>query len=128
VAKVGDVRVVWSRVLPSVPSSVTVIREGDGRYYASFVVEVAHTPLPQSGNDVGIVLGLTSLTVLSTGEVVQNPRYLRRRARALARAQKSLATKTKGSKRRAKAAGRVAVQHRKVRDTRLDAHHKRGVK
>jgi putative transposase len=42
----------------------------------------------------------------------------------LARAQKSLARKTKGSKRRAKAAGRVAVQHRKVRDTCLDAHHK----
>lgn len=41
VAKVGDVRLVWSRALPSVPSSVTVIREADGRYYASFVVEVA---------------------------------------------------------------------------------------
>jgi putative transposase len=101
-----------------------VIREADGRYYASFVVEVADTPLPQSTNDVGIDLGLTSLAVLSTGEVVQNPRFLRRKARALARAQKSLARKTKGSKRRAKAVRRVAVQHRKVRDTRLDAHHK----
>jgi putative transposase len=124
VAKVGDVRLVWSRVLPSVPSSVTVIREADGRYYASFVVEVADTPLPQSTNDVGIDLGLTSLAVLSTGEVVQNPRYLRGKARALARAQKSLARKTKGSNRRAKAVRRVAVQHRKVRDSRLDAHHK----
>jgi len=124
VAKVGDVRLVWSRVLPSVPSSVTVIREADGRYYASFVVEVADTPLPQTGNDVGIDLGLTSLAVLSTGEVVENPRYLRRKARALARAQKSLARKTKGSKRRARAVRRVAVQHRKVRDTRLDSHHK----
>jgi len=124
VAKVGDVRLVWSRVLPSVPSSVTVIREADGRYYASFVVEVADTPLPQSTNEVGIDLGLASLAVLSTGEVVQNPRYLRRKARALARAQKSLARKTKGSNRRAKAVRRVAVQHRKVRDTRLDAHHK----
>ena len=122
VAKVGDVRVVWSRVLPSVPSSVTVIREADGRYYASFVVEVADTPLPQSTNDVGIDLGLTNLAVLSTGEVIENPRYLRRKARGLARAQKSLARKTKGSIRRAKAVHRVAVQHRKVRDTRLDAH------
>jgi putative transposase len=124
VAKVGDVRLVWSRALPSVPSSVTVFREADGRYYASFVVEVADTPLPQSTNDVGIDLGLTNLAVLSTGEVIENPRYLRRKARALARAQKSLARKTKGSKRRAKAVRRVAVQHRKVRDTRLDAHHK----
>ena len=123
-AKVGDVRLVWSRDLPSVPSSVTVIREADGRYYASFVVEVAPTPLPQTRNDVGIDLGLTSLAVLSTGEVVQNPRFLRRKARALARAQKSLARKTKGSNRRAKAVRRVAVQHRKVAETRLDAHHK----
>jgi hypothetical protein len=42
----------------------------------------------------------------------------------LARPQRSLARKTKGSIRRAKAAGRVAVQHRKVRDTPLVAHHK----
>src|SRR5664280_2377592 len=124
VAKVGDVRLVWSRVVPCVPSSVTVIREADGRYYASFVVEVADTPLPQSTNDVGIDLGLTSLAVLSTGEVIENPRFLRRRARALARSQRALARKTKGPTRRAKAVRRVAVQHRKVRDTRLDAHHK----
>jgi putative transposase len=123
VAKVGDVRrgVV---ACPALPSSVTVVRQADGRYYASFVVEVADTPLPRSANDVGIDLGLTSLGVLSAGEVVQNPRYLRRRARALARAQKSLASKTKGSIRGAKAVRRVAVQHRRVRDTRLDAHHK----
>jgi hypothetical protein len=97
---------------------------GGRRYYASFVVEVADTPLPRSTNDVGIDLGLTNLAVLSTGEVIENPRYLRRKARALARAQKSLTRKTKGSNRGAKAVRRVAVQHRKVRDTRLDAHHK----
>jgi putative transposase len=56
IAKVGDVRVRWSRPLPSVPSSVTIIREADGRYYASFVVEVAATPLPVTRNDVGLVL------------------------------------------------------------------------
>jgi putative transposase len=83
VAKVGDVRLVWSRVLPSVPSSVTVIREGDGRYYASFVVEVAAAPLPAATSDLGIDLGLARLAVLSTGEVIENPGHLRRRARAL---------------------------------------------
>ena len=45
VAKVGKVRVRWSRPLPSEPSSVTVIREPDGRYYASFVVKREATPL-----------------------------------------------------------------------------------
>jgi putative transposase len=73
VAKVGDVRLAQARALPAVPSGVTVIREADGRYYASFVLEVADTPVPQSTNDVGIDLGLTSLAVLSTGEVVRQP-------------------------------------------------------
>ncbi len=65
VAKVGDIRVEWSRSLPSVPSSVTVIREPDGRYYASFVVERHTAPLPASDREVGIDLGLTSLTLAS---------------------------------------------------------------
>jgi transposase len=51
VAKVGEPRVRWSRDLPSVPSSVTVIREPDGRDHVSFVVEVAETPLPVSRVD-----------------------------------------------------------------------------
>ena len=58
VAKVGDIRVEWSRGLPSVPSSVTVIREPDGRYYASFVVEREATPLPACDREAGIDLGL----------------------------------------------------------------------
>ena len=124
VAKVGDVRLEWSRDLPSVPSSVTLIREADGRYYASFVVEVRDTPLPLSTNDVGVDLGLTSLAVLSTGDVIENPRHLRGKARALARAQRTLSRKQKGSNNRKKAVTRVAVVHRKVRETRLDGHHK----
>lgn len=124
VAKVGALRLVRSRPLPSVPSSVTIIREADGRYYASFVVEVADTPLPVLTTDIGIDLGLGRLVVTSGGEIVANPRYLRRKAKALARSQRSLCRKQKGSKNRAKAARRVAVAHRKVRETRLDAHHK----
>lgn len=60
VAKVGDIRVEWSRDLPSVPSSVTVIREPDGRYYASFVVERGIARLPACDREVGIDLGLTA--------------------------------------------------------------------
>ena len=124
VAKVGNIRLEWSRALPSVPSSVTVIREADGRYYASFVVQVRDEQLPVSTADIGVDLGLTRLATLSTGEVIDNPRYLRRKARALARSQRLLARKVKGSNNRRKAVRRVAVLHRKVRETRLDGHHK----
>jgi putative transposase len=46
--KIGDVPVRWSRPLPSEPSSVTVIKDAAGRYFASFVIETQPTPLPQT--------------------------------------------------------------------------------
>jgi putative transposase len=124
VAKVGDLRVEWSRPLPSVPSSCTVIREADGRYYVSFVVDRRAAPLPPTDREVGIDLGLDRLAVTSDGEVIDNPRHLRAAQRRLARAQRALCRKQKGSVNRRKAVRRVAVLHRKVRETRLDAHHK----
>jgi putative transposase len=124
VAKAGDIRVEWSRDLPSVPSSVTVIREPDGRYYPSFVVKRAATPLPACDREVGIDLGLTSLVVTSDGEAVTNPRFYRVAQRRLRRAQRMLSRRQQGSANRAKARHRVAVLHRKVRDARLDYAHK----
>ncbi len=124
VAKVGDITVEWSRELPSAPSSVTVMREPDGRYYASFVVERQASPLPACDREIGVDVGLASLAVTSDGEVIPNPRFLRKKKRKLARAQRALSRKRKGSANRAKARHRVAVLHRKVRDTRLDHAHK----
>ena len=124
VAKIGDIKVVWSRKLPSVPSSVTVIREADGRYYASFVVERQATPLPACEREVGVDLGLASLAVTSDGEVIANPRFYRAAQRRLRRAQRVLSRRRKGSANRAKARHRIAVMHRKVRETRLDHAHK----
>jgi putative transposase len=121
-------RVRWSRALPSAPSSVTVIREPDGRYFASFVVDRDPTPLPPVPRTAGIDLGLVwfATIVASDGTVdtIANPRYLRAAERRLARAQRNLSRKQKGSKNRAKARLRVAVAHRKVRDRRADHHHK----
>jgi putative transposase len=124
VAKVGDLKVEWSRVLPSAPSSVTVIREPDSRYYASFVVQREPTPLPACDREAGIDLGLNSLVVTSDGETVANPRFYRAAQRRLQRAQRVLSRRQKGSANRARARHRVAVVHRKVRDARLDHAHK----
>jgi putative transposase len=124
VAKVGDIKVQWSRDLPSVPSSVTVIREPDGRYYASFVVERATVPLFACDREIGVDLGLNSLIVTSDGEAIPNPRFLRKASRRLRRAQRVLSRRQEGSANRARARQRVAVLHRKVRETRLDHAHK----
>ena len=124
IAKVGNVRVRWSRPLPSGPSSATVIREADGRYYVSFVVKRDAEPLPATGRETGIDVGLDRLAVTSDGEIIANPRFLRAKKRHLARAQRALSRKQKGSANRAKARHRVAVLHRKVRETRIDHAHK----
>jgi putative transposase len=128
VAKVGDLKVRWSRELPSVPSSLTVIRELDGRYYASFVVEREPTPLSPIQRAAGVDLGLTVFAAVAasdgTVEQVANPRHLRDAERRLARVQRRLARKRKGSANRAKARRWIAVAHRKVRDKRADHHRK----
>lgn len=124
VAKVGEIRVRWSRPLPSEPSSVTVIREPDGRFYASFVVDRQPAPLPACDREAGIDVGLDRLAVTSDGQIIANPRFLRAKQRHLARAQRALSRKQAGSANRARARRRVAVLHRKVRETRLDHAHK----
>ena len=101
VAKVGDIKVRWSRPLPSVPSSVTVTCEPDGRYYASFVVKRPAAPLPACVREAGIDLGLDRLAVTSDGEIITNPRFLRAKERKLARAQRAPSRKAKGSANRA---------------------------
>ena len=124
VAKVGDIKVQWSRDLPSVPSSVTMIREPDGRYYASFVVERATMPLSACDREIGVDLGLNSLIITSDGGAIPNPRFLRKASKRLRRAQRVLSRRQEGSANRARARQRVAVLHRKVRETRLDHAHK----
>jgi putative transposase len=123
--KIGDVPVRWSRELPADPSSVTVILDASGRYHASFVVDTGDdAPLPPLEAEVGIDLGLASFAVLSSGRVVDNPRFLRNAERRLKRAQQSLSRKAKGSKNRAKQVRKVARLHARVADTRRDWLHK----
>jgi putative transposase len=128
VAKVGAVKVRWSRDLPSEPSSVTVVKDASGRYFASFVVEVDPEPLPETDAEVGIDLGLKHFAVLSDGQRITSPRFLRRAERRLKKAQRALSRKQKGSKNREKARLKVAKAHARVADARRDWAHKLSTK
>jgi putative transposase len=76
--KIGDVPVRWSRPLPCRPSSVTVIQDSAGRYFASFVVVSQVGELSRTEPVTGIDLGLKHFAVLSDGTKVSSPRFLRR--------------------------------------------------
>ena len=123
-AKIGKLKIVWSRELPAAPSSVTVIKDSANRYFLSFVVEIQPEVLPQTDNSVGIDLGIKTFAIFSDGTKVDAPKPLKKRIKKLRKLSKSLSNKTKGSKRYEKARVRVAKFHAKLKDTRTDFLHK----
>ena len=131
VAKVGEVRVRWSRQLPSAPSSVTIIREPDGHYYASFVVDVTAIPLPAVQREAGVDVGVARLaTVANTDQAridVENPKHLGRKQRKLRRLEREKSRRQKGSANRDKTRRKVAIAHGKVARARRDYHHKQAL-
>jgi len=122
--KMGVIPVVWSRELPSKPSSVTIIKDAAGRYFASFVVEVEPQPLTGGSPGVGIDLGIATFATLSDGEKVYAPNPLKRNLKRLRKLQRSLSRKQKGSKRGSRARLKVAKLHAHITDIRTDFLHK----
>ncbi|RQH17458.1 RNA-guided endonuclease InsQ/TnpB family protein [Okeania hirsuta] len=127
-AKIGKLKIVWSRELPAAPSSVTVIKDSAHRYFLSFVVEIQPEILPQTDNSVGIDLGIKTFATFSDGTKIDAPKPLKKRIKKYQKLSKSLSHKTKGSKRYEKARIRVAKFHAKLKDTRADFLHKLSTK
>jgi len=119
-----DIR--WSRPLPdgAEPSTVTVSRDAAGRWHISVLVECPVEALPPATTAVGIDAGITSLVTLSTGEKITNPKHEKRDRAALAKAQRRLAKKQKGSANRAKAKVKAARVYARITDRRTDFLHK----
>ena len=130
-AKVGEVRVRWSRDLPTEPSSVTIIREPDGHYYASFVAAVPAAPLPPTDQEAGVDVGIARLATIATSDGhrtdVANPRHLQRKQRKLRRLEREKARRQNGSANRDKMRRKVAIAHGQVARTRRDYHHKQAL-
>ena len=120
----------WSRPLPKgcKPTTVTVRKDTAGRYFVSILLEEDIKFLPVVPKQVGIDLGLKSMVITSDGHSYGNPKFWNIDEKKLAKAQRRLAKKKKGSKNRAKARLKVARIHARIRDRRRDYQHKLSTK
>jgi putative transposase len=126
-AKIGNLKPIWSRTLPSEPSSVTVIKDCANRYFLSFVVEIEPVQIDAKNPSIGIDLGIKTFAVMSDGTQAKSPSYqkLERKVRKL---QRKLARQSKDSKRRNRTRIQIAKLHNKIADTRKDFLHKLSTK
>lgn len=120
----------WSRTIPKAAkvTTVTVSNDPAGRYFVSMLCDDAVSSLPTHESKVGLDLGLNSFVVLSTGEKVSAPNIFRKNEKKLAKLQRRLAKKKKGSKNRTKARLKVARLAAKISDTRKDFLHKLSIR
>ena len=118
--------IVWSRPLPegAVPSTVTVSKDSAGRWHVSILCQDVIDHHAPTDRVVGMDAGITSLVSLSTGQKVANPEHERKDRAKLAKAQRGLSRKRKGSANRAKARKKVARVHARITDRRQDFLHK----
>jgi putative transposase len=118
------VAVRWSRPIEGTPKTVTISQEADGWYVSCSCAEVPTQPLPLTGKETGIDVGLKVFLITANGPIVENPRHYRKAERALKKAQQRVSKRKKGSRRRKKAVQLLAKQHQHVRRQRTDWHHK----
>ena len=112
--KLGKVKCIFDRKFIGAFKSVTISKTKTNKYYASVLVEEESSFKPKSNNVVGIDLGLKELLTLSNGDVFKNPGWFRESQSKLAKAQKHLSRKTRGSNRYKKQRLNVTKIHEKI--------------
>ena len=126
--KVGRVKIKLSRSFKGRILNATVSRDPSGKYYVSLCVEEELIPKPNAGSITGIDVGLHDFYVDSNGNHIPNPKTLRRYEKKLAREQRRLSRKVKGSKNSKKQRRKVSRIHEKVYNLRTDFLHKESTK
>ena len=123
--KIGLVKVKKHREFEGIIKSVTVSKTPSCKYFVSILVNCEEQEkLPQTNNEIGIDLGIKEFAITSDGEMIKNPKHLRKSEKKLRKLQKDLSRCQKGSKNREKCRIKVARQHEKIANQRKDFLHK----
>jgi len=124
ISKIGHLKIRWSRNFKSIPTTVTITKEPSGKYYVTLCLNEPIKKLPKTGKGVGVDLGISRLATLSNGERIANPKCLWKNLSKLARLQRTLARRQKGSGRWQRQRIKIARLHEKVGNSRSDILHK----
>ena len=89
----SPMKVIWSRPLPAIPSSITITKNTSDQYFISCVVVMELSQLPSLDTAVGIDLGIRDFATLSDGTRIPNPRYLEHELGKLRRLQRLFSRK-----------------------------------
>ena len=123
-SKIGNIKIKLHREIKGKIKTCSIIRDLD-KWYVCFSVEINNQIKQKSiKSAIGVDLGLTSFATLSNGEKIDNPRYLKQSENKLAKQQRWLSRKVKGSNNRNKQKQKVAKIHLKIRNQRQDFQHK----
>jgi len=110
--------------LEGTPKTVTISREADGWYACFSCAEVPVQPFAPTGQETGIDVGLKVFLITADGEIVENPRHYRKAEKQLAKAQRCVSRRKKGSHRRKKAVALLKRKHQTIQRQRRDFQHK----
>lgn len=124
IPKIGEVKWIKHRAMKGKPKSITISQDGD-KWYCSVLCEYTiPDKAKECDNIVGCDVGLKEFAILSDGTVISNPRHTKKYENKLAKEQRKLSKKQKGSKNRFKQRLKVRKIHNKIRDIRKDFLHK----
>lgn len=122
--KLGWIRFAKSREVNGRILNATIRRNPSGKYFVSILVETEVQELPKTNSAVGIDVGLKDFAILSDGTTYANPKFFRKLEEKLAKAQRILSRRKKGSSNWNKQRIKVARIHEKITNARKDYLHK----
>ena len=134
--KIGWIRLKQHRKTTGLIKSATISKTATGKYFISILCEIEENikTFPKTNSSIGIDLGLEYFAILSTGEKIENPRYLVRASKKLAKEQKILSRRGLLARQRGKSLNdcsnyqkqrlKVAKLHEKISNQRRDFLHK----
>ena len=127
IQNVGEMRMCYHRAIPDDANiKHVIIKRYNERWYVFLMIELPNPEkrIEQTGNQVGIDVGLKTLAALSTGELIENPHWMRQSLAKLRRLQRHASRHIKGSNRQKKTYRKIARLHEQIANQRTDYLHK----